>query len=264
MSEAECITFSEDEIVTKLRLNSDTTTEPIAPLNEEMDPELEKIQTLQRKKEIKEMQRIQEEFLKKYSYNGVIQSPQLASDLQYLVGKKFIDSENEGLYDVTEIFYNPEFNVVVGKRKSLDGRLTKFDDSQFCVYGGDGLLELTDVYSATQAEEVLWPTSIEVMAEYQQNDENLKQIIKLCTESDGFKCNWNKDQYCLQQVNDSDVSILYRERNEEPKDSVRYQLVVPKELQPTCMKLFHEGFSHPGSQRCLDTIKLYYYWDGHY
>jgi hypothetical protein len=35
------------------------------------------------------------------------------------VGKKFIDSENEGLYEVTEIFYNPEFNVVVGKISHL-------------------------------------------------------------------------------------------------------------------------------------------------
>jgi hypothetical protein len=52
MSETECITFSEDEIVTNLRLNSDTTTEPIAPMNEDiMDPETEKIQKLQRKKE---------------------------------------------------------------------------------------------------------------------------------------------------------------------------------------------------------------------
>jgi hypothetical protein len=46
MSEAECITFSEDEIVTKLRLNSDTATEPIAPLNEDVDPEIAKIQNL--------------------------------------------------------------------------------------------------------------------------------------------------------------------------------------------------------------------------
>jgi hypothetical protein len=60
------------------------------------------------------------------------------------VGKKCIDSENEGLYEVTEIFYNSEFNVVVGKRKPLDGRLKKFDDSQFGVYGADGILELTD------------------------------------------------------------------------------------------------------------------------
>jgi hypothetical protein len=72
------------------------------------------------------------------------------------------------------IFYNPEFNVVVGKRKPLDGRLKKFDDSQFCVYGGDDLLKLTDLYSATQAKEVLWPTSIEGMAEYQQNDEKFE------------------------------------------------------------------------------------------
>jgi CRISPR/Cas system CSM-associated protein Csm2 small subunit len=47
------------------------------------------------------MQRI-EEFLEKYSYDGVIQSPQLASDLQYLVGRKLIDSENEGLYDILQ------------------------------------------------------------------------------------------------------------------------------------------------------------------
>jgi hypothetical protein len=59
MSETESITFSEDEIVTELRLNSDTTTEPVAPLNEDMDPETEKIQKLQRKQEIKEMQRIE-------------------------------------------------------------------------------------------------------------------------------------------------------------------------------------------------------------
>jgi hypothetical protein len=100
---------------------------------------------------------------------------------------------------------------------------------------------MTDIYSATQAEEVLWPASIEVMAEYQQNNENLRQIIQLCSENYEFKCNWNKDQYCLQQNDDIDVGILYREVRGEPTDSVRYQLVVPRELQFTCMKLFHEG-----------------------
>jgi hypothetical protein len=99
---------------------------------------------------------------------------------------------------------------------------------------------------------VLWPTSTEVMAEYQQNDDSLRQIIQLCSDNGELKCNWNKDQYCLQQ---NVVGILYREVSGEPKDSVRYQLVVPRDLQFTCMKLFHEG-------RCLDTIKLYYYWDG--
>jgi hypothetical protein len=96
---------------------------------------------------------------------------------------------------VTEIFYNPEFNVVVGKRKPLYGRLKKFDYSQFRVYGIDCHLQYT------QAEEVLWPTSIEVMAAYQQHDENLRQIIQLCTENDGFKCNWQKQRSMLSAAN---------------------------------------------------------------
>ena len=89
---------------------------------------------MQAAQELKNCRKIEEEYTKKYSYDRVIQCPKLANELQYLIGRKFVDPENDGLYNVYSVFYNSEFEVVVGRRRSLDGRLRKYDDSQFCVW----------------------------------------------------------------------------------------------------------------------------------
>ena len=98
-------------VVTKRRLQ-----------HQEEEPEQEKHRKLKAAQELENCRNIEEEYMKKYSYDGVIQCPELANKLQYLIGRKFIDPENDGLYEVYSVFYNSEFEVVVGRRRSLDGR----------------------------------------------------------------------------------------------------------------------------------------------
>ena len=188
--------------------------------------------------------------------------PELAVELQYLIGKKFIDPENNGLYEVSLVSYNPEFDVVVGMRRPLDGRPRKYDDSQFCVFGREGLLELTDVYVEDKGSEgVSWPNSLRVMSQKQRADPELREIMEACEMSEDRTCTWNKHHFVLEECESGDV-ILYREEKFEKKNTMVKQLVVPKELQFQCMSMFHEGFSHPGSSRCFDTMRLYYFWEG--
>jgi hypothetical protein len=43
---------------------------------------------------------------------------------------------------------------------------------------------------STQAEEMVWLTTIAVMAEFQRNDISLNQTIQLCSESKDLKRQW--------------------------------------------------------------------------
>lgn len=76
-------------------------TENLTPWNE--DPEIEKIKELQKQEEKEEMRKIEEECLQKYAYDGVVECAELALELQYLVGREFIDNENGGLYEVYDL-----------------------------------------------------------------------------------------------------------------------------------------------------------------
>ena len=231
-------------------------------INEEIEhPEERNLRLKLADQNREDMRKVEEEYMKKYAYDGVIQCPELAEEMQFLVGRKFIDSDNNGLYEVSSVSYNSEFDVVVGTRRPMDGRPRKYDDCHFCVFGMDGLLELTDVYLASHEDVRVWPNDLKIMSHKQREDPELRKIIEQCEQNDDLKCECNKNQFVL-LTHEDDYSVLYREEFFEKKGAQIQQLVVPKELQLTCMKMFHEGFSHPGIQRCLETMKLYYFWEG--
>jgi hypothetical protein len=68
-------------------------------------------------------------------YDNVFQCPELAEDLQYLVGKRCVDDENEALYQIDKMIYMESAKAVVGYRRAMDGRLYKYDDDPFHVSG---------------------------------------------------------------------------------------------------------------------------------
>lgn len=71
----------------------------------------------QKAEDLTKTRQTEEEFLARYSFDNVIQSRELANELQHqIIGRKFIDSDNNGRYAVSAIFYDSEFEVVVGKR----------------------------------------------------------------------------------------------------------------------------------------------------
>lgn len=154
-----------------------------------LDLEDERLRKKLAEQHAEDLRRVEAEYLRKYSYDGVIQCPELAEEMQYLVGRKFIDTENNGLYEVSAVLYNPEFEVVVGTRRPMDGRPRRYDDSQFCVFGREGLLELTDVHMENHGSEVCsWPDSSRVMSQKQMEDPELSPIIDACKASQTLKC----------------------------------------------------------------------------
>jgi hypothetical protein len=204
---------------------------------------------------------LEEDCYEKYAYDGVIQCEELAVELQHLVGLKFVDPENKGLYEVSHIKYNEEFNVVVGGKRAMDGKLRKYDDSLICVFGREGLYEMTDTYTAQHPAAQEWPTSRRDMESLQREDPKLRRIMDSCMEdTETLGCRFERNDYFLQAGEDGS-NLLMRKETLDRKAELLEQIVLPQSLWETCLKMFHDGYSHPGSQRCLETIKIHYYWD---
>ena len=55
--------------------------------------------------------------LEKYSYENLVQCQSLADELQYLVGRKYIDDDNFQKYEIASIHYDETHKLVVGHRR---------------------------------------------------------------------------------------------------------------------------------------------------
>lgn len=55
--------------------------------------------------------------MEKYAYDNQMQEPDLAEELQYLVGRKYVDDENGKLYRVERVWFSTTARAVVGTRK---------------------------------------------------------------------------------------------------------------------------------------------------
>jgi hypothetical protein len=65
----------------------------------------------------------------KYALDNVEQCEQLATDLQYLVGRQYYDDENGVRYLVDSIDYEESYKAVIGYIRDLDGKLHPYDDA---------------------------------------------------------------------------------------------------------------------------------------
>jgi hypothetical protein len=262
------------EVEVRVFKGTEKTTAVRPPAKSPLQPSAKspKISALERQEQLanQEAVRIRElelemECFEKYAYDGVIQCEELASELQYLVGRVFVDPDNGGRYEVSLVEYNEEFKVVVGGKRSLDGKLRKYDDSLICVFGREGIMEMTDNYVAHHPTPQAWPSTAKEMRDLQQLDAHLAGIITACLNAesqDEPSEIWviNKTSYFLAKGK-VDERILMRREYIERKAEWIDQIVLPEILWKTCMTMFHEGYSHPGSQRCLETIKLDYFWE---
>ena len=60
-----------------------------------------------------------EEAVEIYAYDNVLQCEELAEELQFLVGRKFVDDENGHLYEVRSIFYSKEARAAIVNGKDI-------------------------------------------------------------------------------------------------------------------------------------------------
>jgi hypothetical protein len=202
------------------------------------------------------------------AYDNMPQDEELAAKLQYLVGMKYHEpAADNNLYEVGLIQYDPIHKVVSGSRKSLTSKTHPEDNHMFTVYGPEGLLMLTSQYLAAYGKgDIQWPSTLSLMADAQLNcpflAPMLEQIQRTELKAMDLKLpHWTEPiKLRLSPTEDKDKFILVRELAQTATNKISWPVMLPKSLIQRCMHTYHEGWAHGGSQRTLDTIKLYYFW----
>jgi hypothetical protein len=118
----------------------------------------------------------------KYALNNVEQCEQLATDLQYLVGRQYYADENGVRYLVDSIDYEESYKAVIGYRRALDGKLHHYDYAPHLVYGDGGILQLVDLWGIDgRGADVRWPETNQEWAQRQRECEATRILIAECS-----------------------------------------------------------------------------------
>jgi len=201
--------------------------------------------------------------LEELSYESVNECEQLAQELQFLNGRKF---EDEGrLYEIWQVRYDEEFERVIGFRRPMSGRTPHQEDgSAFCVYGKEGLYELSERYLLNHPEDkndVAWPADNIAWADSQMGDPKLKVIIDEINEQGGGSLKKGKNKFALRETDDGRKRLLIRMVMDTRKGALE-QAMVPESLERPTLLMHHEGYGHMGTNRMLETMRLRYFWSG--
>jgi hypothetical protein len=203
---------------------------------------------------------LDERALEELSFENVHECPELAAELHFLNGRKFIDEGR--LYEIWQLRFDEHSGHIIGFRRPLSGRTDTEDGCPFLVYGREGLYELSERYLLTRPEErdaVMWPTSNVEWAKLQQEDEELRQIMNSIRELGGRSIKISRNKFSLLPTSDNDAPILVRVVTDTRK-GVLEQTMVPQCLVKATLKMHHEGFGHMGANRMLETMRLRYFW----
>jgi hypothetical protein len=212
--------------------------------------------------------RVREELV----FENVQECEELANEVAPILnGRKFRDGPHNRLYEIQGIRYDEEFETIIGWRKPLSGRTHAEDGSAYCVFGRDGLYELSEQYliqNPEDGEEELWPINNDAWAIEQTADKYLVGIINQIRlhggeESVRFDKSTNeKTKYRLGKTENGNIDLLLRITVDKRNWKERCQTMVPKHLVHIVMKHYHEGWTHLGINRMIETIKLRYFWRG--
>lgn len=73
-----------------------------------------------------------------------LDTPEMVTSYQHLVGKEYIDNENFLPYRIARIFFDDEYEVLVGTRQNVHtGYVGR---TKYCVFGTNGLSQLVSSY----------------------------------------------------------------------------------------------------------------------
>jgi exodeoxyribonuclease III len=197
------------------------------------------------------------------SYENVHECEELAQELQHLNGRKF---EDEGrMYEIMQVRYDPEFGKVIGFRRPMSGKTPHREDgSAFCVYGKEGLYELSELYLLHHPEErndVPWPASNIEWSDVQAEDPELLEIINEIQDQGGGPVKIGRNKYALRETGDGRIRLLVRLVTDNRKGLLEQAMVPERLVRPTLL-MHHEGYGHMGTNRMLETIRLRYFWSG--
>jgi len=210
-----------------------------------------------------EGQELDQALLDELSYENVHECEELAEELQFLNGRKF---EDEGrMYEIMQVRYDAEFERVIGFRRPMSGKTPHREDgSSFCVYGKEGLYELSERYLLHHPEErneVEWPENNIAWAEVQSEDPVLQEIIQEIQDQGGGPIKKGRNKYALRETEEGRARLLVRMVTDTRKGLLEQSMVPERLVKPTLL-MHHEGYGHMGTNRMLETIRLRYFWSG--
>jgi hypothetical protein len=199
-----------------------------------------------------------------FAYENVHQCEELAEKLRTILnGRKFIDDEDGKLYEVYQVRYDEESEMIIGFRKPMTGTANRNDGSAYAVYGKSGLYELTELYLLDHPEEDYdprWPKEKSEWAEMQRLDGNLMEIINRITGTASNEVEIGKNIYRLVPTDYSTLELLVI-LTESNKGTIE-RCVVPEWLRKKALNIYHEGFAHMGSAKMYATMRQNFYWEG--
>ena len=143
------------------------------------------------------------------------------------------------------------------------GEVDPYDDYPYEVFGESGLLELTSQYESIYGRDeslTPWPDDYVEIMRIQREDSALLPIIEKCLEEGGV-ADYDHGRY-RHRYKLSKWGTLMRRCDDVPLGRTWWQLVVPKKLQATIMRMHHEGLLHIGANRLYSTLRLRYFWLG--
>lgn len=150
-------------------------------------------------------------------------------------------------------YYDERHKAVIAYRRSMDGKLHKFDDVPHLVYGDGGVLPLVGLWDIDGGDNgVSWPSTSEEWAKAQLQDAQVQDKLDRCVDS-----NRDYDVGLDTLVAFGEHRVLYRK---EETTHIAWQVWVPEKLRHLCITIHHEGSAHPGSWRMLQTTRLNFYW----
>jgi hypothetical protein len=236
--------------------------EPIRPPALAYRTRMERFEVVEEEKEPEqESLELDQTLIDALAYENVEECEELAHELQFLVGRKFHDEGR--MYEIYQVRYDPEYERIIGFRRPLSGKTPHREDgSAFCVYGQEGLYELSERYLLHNPEErdtVEWPTNNTDWAKMQSEDPELSEIIQEITDQGGGYIKKGRNKFALKDTDSNLIGLLVRMVVDARKGPIE-QTMVPKALVRPTLKLHHEGYSHMGSNRMLETIRLRYFW----
>ena len=201
-----------------------------------------------------------EDMLGDFDINNINESPELAEELQFLNGRKFVDEGR--LYEIFGVRWEEKWEHIIGFRKSLTGTTHNQSGSSFLVYGREGLYELSELYLLEHPEERVvtpWPVNNIEFAALQRADPALLDIMNSIREKGTETLKVGRHTYCLGATDQEEDAMLVRVVQDTRKGLIR-QTVVPDSLVKAALRVHHEGFGHMGANRMLETIRLRYFW----
>jgi len=99
-------------------------------------------------------------------------------EYDWLVGRRFNDSETRRNYEVTNIYYDTKSGRCCGLKRPIDDEASEINDLHpiYCD-GADGLADMVKNFEQGPLQ-LSWPTTIQEMANAQQKDNEISGLYK--------------------------------------------------------------------------------------